>query len=80
MPETPLPRDFEQRVEICAEKRFGKAVIRGTRVAVDEVVGLLASGLNNDEVAAEFGIELDDVRAALAYASRAVSNERRWAQ
>ena len=31
-------------------------------------------------VAAEFDIELDDVHAALAYASRAVANERRWAE
>ena len=68
------------RIEIDPGKRFGKAVIRGTRVAVDEVIGLLATGQTKDEVAAEFGIEVDDIHAALEYASRAVANERRWAE
>ncbi len=70
----------DERIEVDPDRRFGKAVIRGTRVAVDEVVGLLASGMNKEEVAAEFDIELDDVHAALAHASRAVANERRWAE
>ncbi|MFQ5507301.1 MAG: DUF433 domain-containing protein [Planctomycetota bacterium] len=57
--------------------RFGKPLIRGTRVAVDEVVGLLASGMSKEEVAAEFSIEIEDVHAALAYAAQSVANERR---
>jgi uncharacterized protein (DUF433 family) len=36
--------------------RFGKPVIRGTRVPVDLVVGKLAGGMTPEEVAAEYGL------------------------
>ena len=67
---------------ICADEhvRFGKPVIRGTRITVDEVVGLVASGMDRDAVAEEYGIEVADVNAALRYAADAVAKERRWAQ
>ena len=53
--------------------RFGKPVIRGTRICVDEIVGLLASGLDKEAVAEEFGIVLEDVHAALDYAAMSVA-------
>ena len=55
-------------------------MIRGTRITVDEVVGLIASGMDREAVAAEYGIEVADVNAALRYAADAVAKERRWAQ
>jgi uncharacterized protein (DUF433 family) len=48
----------------------GRPCIRGTRVTVGTVVGLLASGRTEDAVLAAYPyLERDDVRAALAYAS-----------
>jgi uncharacterized protein (DUF433 family) len=70
----------EERIATDAAVRFGKPVIRGTRVTVDEVVGLLASGLGKEDVAVEFGIELADVHAELDYAARSVANERRFVE
>jgi uncharacterized protein (DUF433 family) len=48
--------------------RFGRPVIKGTRVPVDLVVAKLVS-MSKDEVAAEYDITLDDIRAALSYAT-----------
>jgi uncharacterized protein (DUF433 family) len=63
------------RVVIDPSIRHGKPVIRGTRVPVDVVLGSLASGMSPAEVAQEYGVSLDDVKAALAYASRLISGE-----
>lgn len=70
----------DDRIAIDAAVRFGKPLIRGTRVAVDEVVSLLASGLGKEDVALEFGIEIADVHAALDHAARSVANERRFVE
>lgn len=51
--------------------RFGKPVIEGTRVPVSLVVGKLGGGMTTDEVASEYGLSLEDIRAALSYAAGA---------
>jgi uncharacterized protein (DUF433 family) len=55
--------------------RHGKPVIKGTRVPVDLIVGKLASGMTSAEVADEYGVTTDDVRAALAYAAEILAGE-----
>jgi uncharacterized protein (DUF433 family) len=48
----------------------GRPCIRGLRVTVGTIVGLLASGRTIDEVLAAYPyLERDDVLAALAYAA-----------
>lgn len=48
----------------------GKPCIRGLRVTVGTVVGLLASGHSVDKILEEYPyLEKDDVRAALSYAA-----------
>ena len=55
----------------------GKAIIRGRRLAVEHVLGLLASGHTQESILADFPwMESEDVRACLIYARRAVGNER----
>ncbi len=56
--------------------RFGKPVIRGTRVPVDLLIGKLASGMTVEQVADEYGVQREDVLAALAYAARALGEEQ----
>ena len=63
------------RITVDAEVRFGKPVIEGTRVPVAIVVGAVAAGDSLEEVAREYGITLEDVRAALSYAARRVEEE-----
>lgn len=48
----------------------GKPCIRGLRVTVGTVIGLLAVGRSNQEILQAYPyLEEDDIRAALAYAA-----------
>jgi len=48
----------------------GRPCIRGLRVTVGTVVGLLASGHSADEILKAYPyLEADDIRAALSYAA-----------
>jgi uncharacterized protein (DUF433 family) len=55
--------------------RFGKAIIRGTRVPVSLVLGKLAGGMSAEAVAAEYELTVDDVQAALRYAASVIAGE-----
>ena len=55
--------------------RFGRPVIEGTRLPVSLVVGKLGGGMTMDEVASEYGLSLEDVRAALSYAAGILDTE-----
>ena len=67
--------EIAPRIVVDSQVRFGKPVLKGTRVPVDLVVGKLACGMTNEEVAEEYGLTRDDVLAALAYAARSVAGE-----
>jgi uncharacterized protein (DUF433 family) len=55
--------------------RFGKPVIKGTRVPVDSILGKLAGGMTYEEVMAEFDLTKEDILAALKYASKHLADE-----
>jgi uncharacterized protein (DUF433 family) len=65
----------QDRIQIDPAVCGGKPVIRGTRVAVAIVVGSLAAGMSFDEVASEYDLSDEDIRAALGYASERVADE-----
>lgn len=55
----------------------GKAIIRGKRLAVEHVLGLMAAGHTTEDILADFPwIEPEDIKACLLYAQRMVGNER----
>jgi len=56
--------------------RFGKPVIKGTRITVDEVLGALAGDMSFEAIEKEYGIKKPDILAALTYAPKIVSEER----
>jgi uncharacterized protein (DUF433 family) len=64
-----------RRVAVDPLIRFGKPVIQGTRVPVSVVVGAVASGDSWEEIAREYGISEEDIRAALAYAASQLEEE-----
>ena len=68
-------QEIAPRIVVDENLRFGKPVIRGTRVPVDVVIGKLATGLSIEQVMDEYGLERDDVLAALAYAADALAHE-----
>ena len=55
----------------------GKPCIRGMRVTVGTVVGLVASGRSNAEILKAYPyLELDDIRQAFAHAAWRVEEQR----
>ena len=53
----------------------GKPCIRGMRITVGNIVGLLAAGHSVEEILDEFPeLETDDIHASLAYASWSVND------
>lgn len=63
------------RVVVDPAIHHGRPVIEGTRVPVEIVVGHVAAGMSVEAVAEEYGIERDDVLAALSYAAQLVASE-----
>jgi len=61
--------DWEARIAVDPAVLVGKPVIKGTRLAVEFIVGLLAQGWTREEVLASYpGITMEDILACLAYA------------
>jgi uncharacterized protein (DUF433 family) len=55
----------------------GKPVIRGRRLAVEHVLGMLAAGDTPETILAGYPwLEPEDIRACLVYAHRLVAHER----
>ncbi len=68
--------EIAPRITADEKVRFGKPVIKGTRVPVDLLIAKLAGGMSVEEVAQEYGLQRDDVLAALAYAARSLGEEQ----
>lgn len=55
----------------------GKPVVRGRRLAVEHVLGMLAAGDSPQDLLAAYPfLEPDDVRACILYAYKLVAHER----
>ena len=55
----------------------GKPIIRGHRLAVEHVLGMLAAGDSAETILQGYSwLEPDDIRACLVYARRVVGHER----
>ncbi len=55
----------------------GKPILRGRRIAVEHVLGMLAAGDTPETILSGYPfLEPDDIRACLLYASLLVSRER----
>ena len=55
----------------------GKPIIRGMRIAVEHVLGMLAAGESPERLLQEYPfLEAADIQACLAYAHRSLSGEQ----
>jgi uncharacterized protein (DUF433 family) len=64
------PVDYQGRIVIDPEIRFGKPCVRGTRITVGDVLSYLASGMREDEILTDFPqLTREDIRACLAFAA-----------
>ncbi len=59
------------RITMEPGKCGGKPCIRGMRIRVMDVLGMLAAGMTEDEILGDFPyLERDDIKASLVFASR----------
>lgn len=72
--------DWRDRIVVDPKILVGKPVIKGTRIAVEFVVDLLARGYTREQVREEYDhITDEDIQACLAYAAEILRSERVYA-
>jgi uncharacterized protein (DUF433 family) len=65
------------RITLAPDVLVGKPVIRGTRISVEFVIGLMADGWAEADISTNYpGITHDDIIACLAYARDSLSSEK----
>src|SRR3989442_14024584 len=60
-----------ERITVEPGKCGGRPCIRGLRIRVTDILGMLAEDVSNEEILRDFPyLEPDDIKAALRYAAR----------
>jgi uncharacterized protein (DUF433 family) len=68
---------MNERITINPAILLGKAVVRGTRLSVDFLLGLMGQGWPEAEILRNYpGLTHDDMLACLEYASERVREEK----
>jgi uncharacterized protein (DUF433 family) len=68
--------DWNERIVIDPEILVGKPVIKGTRLAVEFIIDLLAQGWTEQDILRNYlGITREDIQACLAYARETLKAE-----
>ena len=49
--------NLSKYIEISPKKRFGKPIIKGTRIAVGDILNWLANGMNSKEIIPNYALE-----------------------
>lgn len=62
-----------ERITVNPNVMVGKPVIKGTRLTVEYIVGLLAHGATFEEIMEEYdGIAVEDIQACLLFATKSL--------
>jgi uncharacterized protein (DUF433 family) len=65
------------RISLDPAVLAGKPVIRGTRLSVEFIIGLMAEGWTETDILAEYpGLTREDITACLAYARDVLQSEK----
>lgn len=69
--------EWKERITVDPNVLVGKPVIKGTRIAVEFVIDLLARGWTTEQILKEYDhLTPEDIQACLAYASDMLKSER----
>ena len=61
---------IQQYIEIDPNVRFGKPIVKDTRISVSDVLNWLANGMTQNEIIDDFPeLSIDAIKACLFYAS-----------
>ncbi|WP_295617117.1 DUF433 domain-containing protein [Chamaesiphon sp. GL140_3_metabinner_50] len=72
--------NWQSRITLDLNILVGKPTIKGTRLAVEFIIDLLAQGWSTDEILRNYpGIEIEDIQACLSYASASLQSEKVYA-
>jgi len=72
-----IEAELLKRITVDPRIFGGKPIIRGRRLAVEHILGMLAAGDTPETVLAGYSwLEPEDIRACLVYAHRLVAHER----
>jgi uncharacterized protein (DUF433 family) len=67
------------RIVVDPEILVGKPVVRGTRLAVEFIIDLLAQGWTEEEILDNYpGLTAEDIRACLVYANTVLKAEEAY--
>ena len=68
---------WQERIIVDSNILVGKPIIKGTRLAVEFIIELLAQGWSESEILGNYpGLTREDIQACLKYASAALTAER----
>lgn len=68
---------WSERITIEPDVLAGKPVVRGTRLAVDFIIGLLGQGWSESDILRNYpGLTREDIAACLQYASEVLQAEK----
>ena len=69
--------EWQDRIVLDSNVLTGKPVIKGSRLAVEFIIELLANGWTEQDILTNYpGITRDDILACLAYASDILHEEK----
>jgi uncharacterized protein (DUF433 family) len=69
--------DWQDRIAVDPRILVGKPAVKGTRIAVEMVVDLLAAGWTHQQILDSYPtLSEEDIRACLAYASGVLHSEK----
>lgn len=69
--------NWEQRIAVDPKVLVGKPVVRGTRLAVESIIDLLAQGWSEQQILDSYpGLSHEDIAACLHYARDVLKSER----
>jgi uncharacterized protein (DUF433 family) len=68
---------WSERIVIDPEILTGKPVVKGTRLAVEFIIDLLAQGWSQEDILRNYpGLTKEDIQACLSYASSLLRAEK----
>ena len=72
--------DWREHIVVDPKVLVGKPVIKGSRIAVELVIDLMARGYSKEQILDQYDhITAEDIQACLAYASETLRSERVYA-
>jgi uncharacterized protein (DUF433 family) len=72
-----IAMDWQERIVIDPNILVGKPTVKGTRLAVEFIIDLLAEGWSKSDILSNYpGLKTQDIQACLAYASWTLRAEK----